>query len=102
MAVTITGRPIVAGEKDRTILFTNLGLDWAGAGYTLKLRVTNSDGDPPTDYDLDAVVGEDEQAELPSTEDVFPDAGYYTLKLIALTGADERVLAENLLLEVKP
>ncbi|HQR07037.1 MAG TPA: hypothetical protein PLN21_09455 [Gemmatales bacterium] len=102
MPVTITGRPIVSGEKDRTILFTNIGLDWAGAGYTLKLRVTNSDGDPPTDYDLDAVVGEAEQAELTSTEDVFPDAGYYTLKLIAFSGADERVLAENLLIEVKP
>lgn len=102
MAVTVTGRPIVAGEKDRYILFTNIGLEWDDEGYTLKLRVVDESGNS-TDYELDAVALQPEQAKLASTEDVFPTAGSYTLKLIAIDGSlDERILAENLLLDVKP
>lgn len=73
MAVTITGKKIVAYERGNNITFTGLNEDWALKG-DLYLRVFD-----PTDittvigsHQLDAVVGDVNAAYLPDTDGVFP------------------------------
>lgn len=101
LRVVYTGRPIVAGEEDRSITFTEIGVDWAGEGYTLKLRVTDPDC-VAVEYTLDAVVGETEQGKLSNINGVFVQSGIYTLKLICYVGTDSKLISEDYYLYVRP
>lgn len=92
--LTTTGRPIVAGEVDRTLIFDDLELDWAGAGYTLKLEVTKPDFSTPTEYSLAAVSGDVYAAKLVGIENVFPVRGVYTLRIYAYNGATRKLITE--------
>lgn len=86
MTVTTDGPPIVAGEVDRTLIFADFGLDWAGAGYTLKLEVTRPDG-TQTEYELAAVSGDVDSAKLVGVGGVFPVSGVYLFQLICYSGS---------------
>lgn len=73
MAVTITGKKIVANERGNNITFTGLNEDWALLG-DLYLRVFD-----PTDltvvigsHQLEAVSGNVNAGYLPDTDGVFP------------------------------
>lgn len=72
MAVTMTGKKIVANETGNDIMFTGLDETWGPLG-TLWLRVYD-----PTDLtaiisetQLDAVVGDGQAGYLPDTDGVF-------------------------------
>lgn len=101
--VRITGRPIVAGEVDRTITFEELRLEWSGAGYTLKMEVTDENG-TATLYDLTAVAGtgNEEKAQKIGIGGIFPSAGTYILKVIAYSGGSQKLLASDLPIKVDP
>lgn len=86
LSITFTGRPIVAGERDRSITFTDLGLDWAGAGYTLWLQIVAPDT-TCTIVSLVAVGGHTDQAKLSSVTGLFPTSGMYVLKIFARDGS---------------
>lgn len=73
MAITISGKKIVANESGNNITFTGLNKDWAPLG-DLYLRVFD-----PTDtttiigsFPLDTVSGDVNAAYLPDTDGVFP------------------------------
>lgn len=101
LSVTFTGRPLVANEDDRSITFTDLGLDWAGEGYTLALRVTDPDG-TAVEHSLVAVVGTATSAKLSSVSGVFTQDGVYTLKVIAYSGTDPRLYSVDYYVYVRP
>lgn len=98
--LTITGRPIVAGEVDRTLIFDDLELDWAAAGYTLKLEVTNPEG-VPLEYSLAAVSGDVYAAKLVGIGGMFPSHGIYTLRIYAYTSSTRKLITEYAPYEVQ-
>lgn len=85
MAVTITGKKIVAGDVDVDITWTGLGYDWNGNGYTLKVKVVAPDG-TSAEHALTTVVGETLQAFLSSISGVFTENGRHTLQLLMYSG----------------
>ncbi len=91
MSVTWTGRPLVVGERDRTITFTSLGLDWAGNGYTLWLNIVAPDTTSTT-VSLAAVVAHTDQGYLSSTAGLFDQNGVYKLKVLARKNGFDRPL----------
>lgn len=72
MAVTITGKKIVANETGNDIMFTGLGETWGPLG-TLWLRVFDPEDLTVviSDTQLEAVVGDGQAGYLPDTEGVF-------------------------------
>lgn len=92
MPVTFTGKPLVVGERDRTITFTSLGFDWAGNGYTLWLNIVAPDTTSTT-VSLAAVGGHTDQGYLSSTAGLFDQNGVYTLKILARKNGFDRPLA---------
>lgn len=98
--VTVVGPPIVAGEVDCTLIFNDLALDWAAAGYTLKLEVTAPNG-TETEYDLAAVSGDVYAAKLVGVGGMFPTHGIYTFKIIAYSGATRKRLTEDFSYQVQ-
>lgn len=98
--LTITGRPIVAGEVDRTLIFDDLELDWNAAGYTLKLEVVTPSG-TATEYTLAVVSGDVYAAKLVGISGIFPVSGAYTLRIYAYTSSTRKLITEYAPYEVQ-
>jgi len=101
ITVTQTGRDLVINEVDRVITFSNLGLDWASAGYTLKLGVTPPSG-TETEYDLAAVVGTATSAKKEGTTGMFTTAGNYQFKIYAYSSGTKKLITEYVDVPVRP
>lgn len=80
--ITRSGKPLVAGDDDVSILFDDIGLDWAAEGYDLYVRITRPAGEV-NEHSLTTVVGDAEAAQLASVSGVVPDSGVYKFKLLA-------------------
>lgn len=87
-------RPLQAGEVGRVITATDLGVDWAGLGYTLKLHIINSSGTLSTDNSMVAVGGSPMEAEITTTATMFPTAGTYRVQVVAYSGATTTLRSE--------
>lgn len=79
--MTITGKPLVQGDTAIPLRFSDLGLDWQGEGYTLKLKTVNPNGTATID-DLIAVAGDTEAADLQDRTNLCAVAGYARIKIL--------------------
>jgi len=104
--ITRSGKPLVAGDDDVSILFDDIGLSWAAAGYDLYVRITPPcDAGNPSEHLLSAVVGDLYAAELPSVSGLVESSGLYTFKLLAYdtgTTTDPKILSEDYYEYVRP
>lgn len=98
--ITVDGPPIVAGEVDRTLVFDNLQLDWASAGYTMKLELTDPSGSEEV-YALATVSGDVYAAKKVGVEGMFPVSGVYRFQLAGYIGATRKRIGEGFEYHVK-
>lgn len=104
LRITRTGKPLVAGDDDVSIVFDDIGLSWAAAGYDLYVRITDPNGNA-TEHQLDAVVGDLYAAELASVSGLVENSGLYTFKLLAYdsgTTTDPKILSVDYYEYVRP
>ncbi len=87
-------RALQAGEVGRVITATNLGVDWADLGYTLKLHIINPSGTLSTDNAMSAVGGSPLEAQITTTATMFPTAGTYRVQVVGYDGASTTLRSE--------
>lgn len=90
----MTNRPIQAGEVGRELLFSQLNVDWADLGHTIKLHVTLKDSGVTNTYNMSAVASFPLQGKILTTAEMFPDAGTYRVQVVSYDGTDPALRSE--------